>query len=181
VIQLYLLAFCRVVIALVFILSFVGKVRNISAFEQTIANFKFIPGRFNRFTALMVLIGEVIVVASMVIGSQWLWPGFLLAALMLVIFCVALASVLIRRIQTSCNCFGSSKKFVSSYDILRNAGFTTCSLGGCGMLSSSHGNLVMPSWIEWGLVGMVAFIFVEVWIHLGEFVELLHKTKLPVT
>ena len=177
----YGVAFCRLVIGLTFAFSFAGKVRDIQSFVQTIRRFKLLPGWLSRAAALAFLCGELAVVLAMIPHppplSHWergiVTVGFLLAALMLLVFCAALASVLIRKIRTSCNCFGASVKQVSPYDIVRNIGFITCALGGCGMQAGGQYSLAVLGVLEWGLAGAAAAVFVAVWVQIGEIVILL--------
>ena len=178
----YGVVFCRLVIGLVFALSFIGKVRDIPTFEQTIRRFKLLPGWLSRATALVFLGGEAAVVVAMLphprlLSQFWerkvITGGFLLAALMLLAFCAALASVLIRKIYTSCNCFGASEKPVSPYDMVRNVGFIVCALGGCGMQAGGPGSLAALGVLEWGLAGIAAAVFVALWVPVGEIVALL--------
>src|SRR5690348_3348391 len=124
--MIYLLAFCRVVIGLVFAISSLGKARDLAQFQEAIAGFRLLSRRMSNLAAFLFLGGECTVVALMVIGGPFLFPGFALAILLLLLFCTALASVLIRRIQTACNCFGSTRKPVTRVDIWRNLGFLLC-------------------------------------------------------
>ena len=111
----YGVAFCRVVIGLTFGFSFAGKVRDVPSFEQTIRRFKLLPEWLSHAAALAFLCGEAMVVLAMIphpilLFKAWegrvVQGGFILAALMLLVFCAALALVLSRKINTSCNCFG---------------------------------------------------------------------------
>lgn len=171
----YVLAFCRIVIGIVFAWSFVGKIRDLSAFTNTIARFNLLPSQLNRLVVFIFVGGELAVSGFMIIGGAFLFLGFLLALLLLLIFCIALASVLHREIQTSCNCFGASEKQISQYDIVRNIGFILCALGGCSTLVSSYGLFELNSW-ERGLTFVLAIVFVVMWVQLGEIVQLFKFT-----
>lgn len=120
---LYTVAFCRIVIGLVFVISFVGKVLNIPEFKQTIAKFGILPERLNSVGTFAILGCELGVVLLVSIGGVYLGFGFALAACLLLVFCIALVSVLARRIQTPCNCFGATEQPVSSSDVWRNVVF----------------------------------------------------------
>lgn len=168
----YLLAFCRMVMGMVFAWSFVGKVRDVRAFEETIMRFQVLPVRWSRLAARLVLGGEAAVVGALLGGGGWLWPGFLLAALMLLGFSAALVSLLRRRIQTACRCFGASEKPVSRDEIVRNAGLILCALGGLTL------SLAAPSplgWLESGLMGAAALVFVLGWGQVGELVAVFRQ------
>jgi len=170
---LYILTFCRIVIGLVFAWAFVGKVQDISAFIKTITQFEILPEWQIRPIGYMFLAGEVIVAFSMLAGGSLLRVGFTLAALLLVAFCIALSSVLLRKIKTPCNCFGSSKKLVSSYDLVRNIGFIACALGGFGASIIERNNLVSSGLLNYFLIGVVALVFVALWIQIEEIAHLL--------
>ena len=170
-IWLYGLTFCRVVIELVFLFSSVGKLRNISQFQQTITNFRLLPARMSRPTSLLFVGAEVAVVLLVALGGRFLPPGFLLAIILLLIFSGALISVLARQIQTSCNCFGSNERPVTQADIWRNAVFVLCALGG----SSLTLGRISPEGLElvtWLLIGGIAIIFVLTASFLGDIVQL---------
>lgn len=168
----YVLAFCRMVIGIVFVWSLVGKVREVRAFEATITRFQVLPERWSRLVAGLVLGGELAVVGAMVAGGIFLIWGFLLAAFLLVVFCVALAVVLKRQIRTSCHCFGETGRSVSAHDIVRNLGFILCALGGSGVLVRPPINLVTPAWLEWALTAVIAGIFVAIWVQMAEIAAL---------
>lgn len=172
----YLLAFCRSVIALVFAYSFIGKVSNPSAFERTINSFGMIPKRFSKSAALLFLCCEIAVFILVVapIGSSILQTvGFGLAALFLLLFSATLASALARSIRTTCNCFGSSEKPVSWYDVWRNVGFILCAAAGWVALNRLEGKHIELGLVEWGAAVFGAAIFVAVWVNVRDIVELL--------
>jgi uncharacterized membrane protein YphA (DoxX/SURF4 family) len=169
----YFLAFSRIVIGLVFALSFAGKIRDINSFEQTITRFQLLPEQLSRASAFFFLGGELAVVIANLIGGPFLLWGFLLAVILLAAFSVAIASVLIRKIHTSCNCFGLSEKPVSREDLVRNAGFIACALSGYGILVISGKEPASLGLLEWGLMMVMAAFVVTVWIQMGEIMKLL--------
>jgi uncharacterized membrane protein YphA (DoxX/SURF4 family) len=173
---LYMLAFCRVVIGLVFVMSSVSKVLNHTQFRQAVSNFHILPGRLSGVAAVLFLCGEFAVVVSVVIGGTFLLPGFYLAIFLLLLFCFALISVLHRHIRTSCNCFGSKNNSVSATDVLRNIGLITCACIGCGILVASHQVRGHLSLVEWGLLGLAATLFVTLWLHLREIVQVFQQS-----
>lgn len=175
-ISLYMLAFCRVAIGLTFVISGVSKVLNLAQFRQTISTIHILPRRLSGIAALLFLCGEFAVVAFVFIGGSLLAIGFSLAAFLLFLFCIALISVLARGIHTSCNCFGTSTKQISRFDIWRNVGFILCALGGYGSLAWTKGTPGNTSPLVWGLIGLGAVAFVVIWIQLGEIVQLFHQS-----
>jgi len=170
--MIYLLAFCRVAVGLVFAFSSLRKARDIAQFQQAIAGFHVLSRRLSDLAAPLFLCGEFAVVLLMLIGGPLLLPGFVLAMVLLLLFCAALASVLSRGLRTTCNCFGSSNKPVTLVDIWRNGGFLLCAGGGCEALIWTRGAQGSPEWIAWLLIALFAGVFVMIWIQLGEIVQL---------
>jgi hypothetical protein len=172
----YLDAFCRSAIALVFGLSFLGKVSNITLFEQTIARFDILPERSGLIAARLFLAGELAVVCLVTIGDTLQISlralGYALAICMLALFSIAILSALDRRIYTSCNCFGYSEKPLSLYDVVRNAGFAIIALVGWASASFIGGGREGPHLAGWGLAIGSAAIFVAIWTNIQEITQL---------
>ena len=171
-IQLYLFAFCRIVVGLVFLAAFVSKVRNIPQSQRAIGNFQILPRWLSVPAAFLFLGGELAVMICMAAGNWLLLPGFVFALLLLLLFSLALASVLVRKLSTSCNCFGSDEKPVSPADIWRNVGFLCCALGGVGALIWIPNIQASLSRLEWLLTGIAAAVFVLIWTRLSEITHL---------
>jgi len=165
----YLLAFSRIVTGFVFALSGFAKLRNFQAFEQAISNFRVLPKNFEKPSAFLVILGELTVVLGMLLGGGFLLPAFWLAFLLLLVFSIALLTVLFRKLQTSCNCFGVSDKAVSGFDVVRNLGFMICALAGWLSLPNAQANLETFKCI---LLGLMAITFSVMWIKLGDLAEL---------
>lgn len=167
----YVQIFCRSVVLLVFAISFVSKVRARAAFQQTITTFALLPRQFSGPVATLFLTAEALVVVLTILAGPFLLPGYLLAAGLLLLFSAALLSVLIRRISSTCSCFGPTTTPISSIDIVRNTGFIACSFGGCVTLTGSA-HLDAPDLLAWALSGLCALVFVGIWTQLGDIVRL---------
>ena len=89
----------------------------------------------------------------------------------MLIFGGALISVLMRQIQTSCNCFGSSEKPVTQADIWRNAAFALCALSGSALTIGRMG-LEQLELLTWLLIGGMAIIFVLTATFLDDIIQL---------
>lgn len=174
-IALYIMAFCRMVIGLVFAISSGSKVFRLQAFRQTIFRFHLFPARFIAPAAMLFLSSEMAVVILLALGGQALLPGFVLAIFLLILFSGALLSVVIRGFSTSCNCFGPDQRTISSADIWRNAGFLLCALVGCAGVIWSPKIVEDPGNIEWMFAGLGALVFVLIWTQLGELAQLFHR------
>ncbi|GIK56294.1 MAG: hypothetical protein BroJett015_19570 [Chloroflexota bacterium] len=106
---LYLLAFCRIIIGLLFITSFWRKARDVAGFAQTISRFGLLPQWWSYPLALFFLGAELLVVILIIWDGPLLAPAFGLAALLLALFTTALVAARVRHMQTGCHCFGSSQ------------------------------------------------------------------------
>ncbi len=170
----YMLAFCRIVIGLVFAISFIGKAWTFTAFGQAITRFDMLPQWAKKPAAFLILTTEFGVVALMVIGGSLLNIGFALAAALLFVFSIAITSALTRKIEIPCNCFGTSDKPVSIYEVGRNGIFIMCAVVGYAVNTIDHRNPieVFPLFFT----GAFAFVFVAFWIHVGEVAQLLWKS-----
>ncbi|MDW8326620.1 MAG: MauE/DoxX family redox-associated membrane protein [Anaerolineales bacterium] len=164
----YALTFSRLALALVFAASSLGKLRDFPAFERAVRDFRVLPGRLVRPGAYLFLASEIAVVALMLAGAGLLWPGFLLAIVLLSLFSLALVMVLLRGIETACACFGSSRRPVSPADVGRNVGFLACAVVGLGSLSALSDAPVNVGPAEIGLLGMMALVCVAFLVYLGE-------------
>lgn len=171
----YMLAFCQVVTGLLFLISSISKLRDVYGFIGTIHRFRLVNQYFERPIAFAFLAGELLVVILMVVGGSILAWGFLLATFLLILFSGALVSVLIRRIQTSCNCFGSSQKQVTRYDIVRNAMFVLCT--GTGFFLVQNANTSGLGILDWSFVGLVSVLFVVILIQSGEIIQFLSASN----
>jgi hypothetical protein len=169
----YALTFARTAVGLVFVLSVIGKLRDLPGFVRAVAGFQLLPRPLVPAAALLFLAGEVIVVGLLLFGGPFLAAGFGLVLGLLLLFSLALATVLARGLQTPCHCFGASDKAISGYDLWRNLGFMTVALLGLGALSAEPISL---NWVEFGLVSLMATVCVIFAARLGEIIELLHAT-----
>jgi uncharacterized membrane protein YphA (DoxX/SURF4 family) len=174
-VMLYVLAFCRIAIGLVFGISFLSKVIDIPTFKRTMSQFAILPKQLTRFVALLFLMSECVAVLLLIVGGIFLVPGFLLAICLLLLFCTALVTVLVRRIRTSCNCFGPSTKQVSHWDIWRNIGLILCAFGGCTALAWAKDTQEALNALGWVFTGLGAVVFVVIWIWFGEIVQLFRR------
>ncbi len=169
----YLLIFFRTVVGLVFTMSLVGKMRDIPSFTQTITSFRFFPPFFSRPLTYLFLLGEFGVITIMGIGEPFLFWGFLAATMMFLSFSIALSSVLLRKIKTSCNCFGPDEKNVSVGHIVRSFGFMVCGIGG-GVSTYKFGNFTTTlDFVEIFSVGVMGILFVTIWTYIGDLLRLI--------
>jgi len=171
----YALGFSRLSLAVVFAVSSVGKLWHFSAFRQATSDFRILPGRLAGWAPYLFLCAEVSIVVSMVVGHRLLAPGFFLAVALLTAFSLALLSVLLRGISTSCNCFGPEQRRVSHHDIIRNIGFIAWGVAGWAALSQLHDAKAYLGPHEWIVIGIVAVPYTLLWIRIGELVDMLRS------
>lgn len=169
----YLLLFCRIVVGMVFMLSVLGKIRALEVFKQTIVAFKILPYQFVNISTLIFIFAEAAVFFILLIGKSWIAVGFILAILLLSIFCLALISVLARRISTPCNCFGkNSKNDVSIHDIWRNLMIISVSL--CGSVLAMTINVNGSRQIAFSEILLTAPAAIITVIFLVNFSDIVH-------
>lgn len=153
----HILFFFRVMIGLTFLWSLRGKFMDLARFERTVSDFQVLPIRFIRLATIAVLIGEGVVGVCMLMGGDLLGLGFALAVMMLSLFSVMLALVLRRKIAITCNCFGSSKKQVSGYELWRNAVLIFCASSGL-IVNSIFGSAIDLSLTNYLIIGSMSVI-----------------------
>lgn len=170
----HLLIFFRFVMGYVFVFSLAGKFKNIPSFVQTITNFRFFPSKFSKPIAYIILIGEVSVVLAMLIGKNLLLWGFLITSLMFLAFSIALSSVIVRNIKTSCNCFGPDEKDVNVGHVVRSFGFMICGIGGVSMTFHQY-SLVQPDLLLIVTMGIISIAYVVIWMNASDIFKLFQR------
>ena len=153
-----LLLGCKVIIGLVFAISSISKLQDIEKFVEVIRGFRLLPEPLLRSCAILFLLCEMAVVPLL-----FVWPmlAFLLATILLIAFSAALASVILRKIQTPCNCFGSSQQLVSVADLIRNGGFLACALCGLRLALGPESNApIMPLHAAMVSIGSMVFVLI---------------------
>ena len=180
----HLLLFSAITTALAFALSSAGKATSRTAFERAIGDLRLVPRRLTQPIALGVLAAEMAVVVLIIIGglvpgTALLRAGFLLALGLLVLFTAVLLSALARRLATACACFGSTTKPVSGWDVVRNGGLLLCAGAGYWSAGAPTAALHPLPLAEWGLVAVVAVIFMLIWVQLAEIAQVFKPGVAP--
>jgi hypothetical protein len=164
----YLLTFSRLSIGLVFFASVLGKLRDFSAFQQTIDNFQILPRQAGKLASYALLAGELLTI-PLLLGPAAVF-GFALSILLLSLFGLVLWISLRRGSQVSCGCFGPSQRPISNLDIGRNIGLIFVSLLGMVSLSITPGIRIQPRIEEHFLTGMISIVLTLLWINLSALV-----------
>ena len=164
----FMLTLCRVIIGLLFLYSFLGKITDISSFQKAIRNFQIVPPVLIKPFSYLLVFAEITIVGLMALGREFLLPGFGLAAFLLLIFAIAIGSVLRRRISTSCNCFGPSEKTLTFFDIIRNAIFILIAFSGVRILIVQGLSYFAINITDVVLAGIMAVCVILILTHLSE-------------
>lgn len=167
----YIINITRIILAFIFLYSFVTKLRDFAAFERAINNFQLLPSSLHRSVSIGFMLGELLIVAAAIFGGSWLYLSYGLAIVLLAIFIYVLNSVLKRNIQASCNCFGASEQKVSPYDIGRNIGIILVAT--IGLISLNFNTTINVSLLDWFLSAVMALVLSILLLNLRELMELL--------
>jgi hypothetical protein len=168
----YVLLFCRWSVGITFLASAVGKARDLSGFRQAVSDLGALPARMVGPTAIGTVLAEGLVVLGMLVGTVALPAGFVLGAVLLVLFSVVLVAALRRDVGVSCNCFGASERPISWYDLGRNAALLACCAAGLAGYGVAHGR---PAASVIVLLGLMAGCFFLIVTNAEDIVELLRK------
>lgn len=172
----YFSIFCRVTFIVLFAWSTWSKVRNFAAFKEAIMRFAILPQRLVLPASCLALVSELSVVTLLIAGHVWAQAGFVLATALLLVFSVAMISVLRRGINTSCNCFGHSDRNLSSVEVWRNLGLLclalTCVVGNFEMSHDLPSRVMHADAAFSVLMSAVAVACTLVVLNLSDLVEL---------
>jgi hypothetical protein len=169
----YLLALCSFILGLTFLLSFYRKATDFEEFEYSFEGFQILPNSLICPAAYLVLASELILIGFLALGGAFLIVAFPMALLMLLIFTLAMFSVVVRKIENPCSCFGATDNLISGYDVLRNIGFMLWAGIGWHLIGEPQTLLV---W-EWLLISLIAAGFVVIWIRLRYILKFVHLVE----
>jgi hypothetical protein len=172
----FVFVFCRWLIGLAFALSATGKARALGAFRSTITEFGVLPARLARAAAIATIAAEGLVVVLVAAGDTLAAAGFALALVLLAVFAVILGAAVRKNVDVSCNCFGSSERRVSWYDVARNGLLGLCCAGGLWTWLLTAGERLSPALIV--ALGLTAAGFLVITANLDDFIEMLRKPYL---
>ena len=99
---------CRLILGALFVWSAVGKLPDMAAFAQDVANYRVVPPVLVPFLASAVVGIELL--AGIALVSGWMArPAAIVSAALLAVFIVFLAQALLRGIDLRCGCFGGDE------------------------------------------------------------------------
>ena len=103
----YTIAILRIYLALVFILSGLEKINDLSGFAQSIENYKILPIAFVNIAAIIIPWIEVIAGALLLLGIN-IKENSLIILILLIIFTSALIIALAKGLNINCGCQGAA-------------------------------------------------------------------------
>ncbi len=164
----YIFTFCQVVIGFSFTVAFITKLLDFRNFIGAMHNYRLLPAFLVPFSAVVFSLSELLVV---VLLFRWPTAAFRLSAALLLLFSLVLITVLQRKLQIPCHCFGSSQTPVTSLDLVRNAGLLVCAGAGLGLDQQAITSNQL-SQLTLVIIGFAAIAFVLIWTQLGEIYQL---------
>lgn len=124
----HLVLVLRVVLGAIFLVAGASKIGHAAFFAAQIAGFRILPSAVIAPLALVLPFLEVLLGAYLVVGlftrtSAWV------AAAMLLIFDLAIASAVVRGMAVNCGCFGPSDTTVTTWaEVARDAVFVVLAI-----------------------------------------------------
>lgn len=110
---------CQLIVAGIFALAVIGKLRDFDAFVGSVAEFRLVPRPLERPAARAVVSAEASVAVLVAIPATAI-VGLSLAAASFLVFGIAVASVLRRGVPARCRCFGGKGIDLRGAHIARN-------------------------------------------------------------
>ncbi len=125
---------CRLVLAGVFAYSGSAKLVARAAFRQSLVAF-----RLPRWLTTVVPVVELAIAVVLIVGLRRAWPAAT-AAVLVVVFTLAIVRSLLAGVRAPCLCFGARPSDeVSAWTIVRNGWLLALAIVGTGSASSAGG------------------------------------------
>lgn len=102
----YLIAITRIYLALVFILSGLDKISNLSVFATSIENYKMFPVQIINIIAIVIPWIELITGVLLLLGF-YIKENSIIIGAMLAVFTFAVISAVLRNLDIDCGCQGT--------------------------------------------------------------------------
>jgi hypothetical protein len=115
----YAVIACRALLALVFLVSMLGKVRNRALFAASLRDLRTVPASMVSGVALAVIVCEAVIPVLLAVPGTVV-PGFVLAGAMLAAFIVVIGVSVGRGSAVPCPCFGAGAEPLGGRHIVRN-------------------------------------------------------------
>lgn len=167
----YIFLLLRLIIIFVFIWSVGSKLFSLQSFFKKIEDFQILSSKFSKISGRVIIISEVTAVLLLFFGGRFMFLGFLLVTILLLLFSAVLIFSLIRKIQISCGCFGNSKDVISKYDVIRNVILVFISIS--GFLLSKNIDYQNPFAFQSIGIVLLSFIFAVIIVNTSELLKIL--------
>ncbi|GAA2591172.1 hypothetical protein GCM10010399_22020 [Dactylosporangium fulvum] len=153
------IALCRALLGIVFAVAVVGKLRRFTAFTTTLTAFGWVPARFRTSLAFVVVAVECLIVGLVAVPATVPF-GFLLAAVTLAAFSLAVLQSLRTGGSVRCECFGADGGEMGAPQLVRNGVLLAVATTGAALtVSGPAGSTNLP-----GLAtGLVAGLVITRW------------------
>lgn len=161
----------RLTLMLVLAVSAVAKLRDLQGFRHTLRELRLLPSPAVAPAAVLVPCAELTAMGLLALGERTLRPGFVLAATLLGLFTLVLASALARGVAAPCHCFGASSRPLNRFDLARNGALIAAAVLGAVMASSAPDPT--PGLAEILVAAASASVLALFLIHLGDLLEAL--------
>ncbi|WP_067171264.1 MauE/DoxX family redox-associated membrane protein [Microtetraspora niveoalba] len=134
----YLTLASRLLLMAVFVLSSVGKLRDLGSFARSLVSLKLAPARLAGHMAASVVAAEAAVVSLLALAPRL---GLASAAALLLAFTVVIVRAMSRGQRASCNCFGKQGANLGGRQVVRNVLLMGAALLGAVGEAFSSGSL----------------------------------------
>lgn len=155
------ISFSVILLAVMFFVAGLSKIRALDTFEGVVQNFRVLPAGMVRPFALALPTVEIAVAAALIIPATRLL-GAVAACFLLLIFTIAIAVNLTRgRREIDCGCFSSElKQNLSGWLVARNLLLASCTLIVIGILTDASAPIMATPPLQAWLLGVVSAGFV---------------------
>ncbi|MDQ0983884.1 MauE/DoxX family redox-associated membrane protein [Streptomyces sp. V2I9] len=170
----YLVLFCRVLLAGVFLAAFVGKVRSAAAYREfagSVVRLGLFPRRVSRVCAAVVVGVEFLVLVLLVPGRT-VPAGFLAAVLLLGAFAAGIVLALRAGGSAPCRCFGASSAPLGRVHVVRNLILAVVGAGGLAAAVTGAGAAWPPHAGGVAVAGVAAVLGVFLVVRLDDLMSL---------
>lgn len=169
---LYLVIACRALLAAVFMIAFVGKVRGRATFDEFVASIValgILPKALSAAAARALVVAEAAAVLLLALPST-VPLGFLAAVGMLVVLTSGILVALRRGRQAPCRCFGASVTPLGRAHVIRNLVLIAVSGSGLTAWAGAGASVAHPAGVVLALVA--AAVGVLLVVRLDDLMEL---------
>lgn len=120
----WIIACCRFLLALVFILASIHKIIYPETFAQTIYQYQILPDSMINLVAITLPWIELVAAVAILTPTSFKDGAALLMLLMLAVFALAMSFNILRGLDISCGCFSSGDTDTIGWsNVVRNLGY----------------------------------------------------------